>query len=98
MGFETCRQLARRGYRVILTSRESALGEAAAARLREEDGLKVEPFRLDLTRAEDIAAFIAHAPRPGLQAADDRHDADPERGGTGAARLLARVPTVVRVG
>ena len=98
MRFETCRQLARRGYRVILTSRESALGDAAAARLCEEDGIKVEPFRLDLTRAEDIAAFIAHAPRPGLHAADDRHDVDPERSGAGAARLLARVPTVVRVG
>jgi len=62
MGFETCRQLGRGGYRVILTSRESALGEAAATRLREE-GLEVEPFRLDLTRSEDIAALIAHARR-----------------------------------
>ena len=63
MGFETCRQLGRRGYRVVLTSRESALGEAAAARLRKEDGLEVEPFRLDLTRAEDVGALVAHARR-----------------------------------
>jgi len=63
MGLETCRQLARRGYRVILTSRESAPGEAAAARLQEEEGLEVEPFRVDLTRADDIAALIAHARR-----------------------------------
>ena len=63
MGFETCRQLARRGYKVILASRESARGEAAAASLREESGLEVEPFRLDLTRAEDIASLVAHARR-----------------------------------
>jgi NAD(P)-dependent dehydrogenase (short-subunit alcohol dehydrogenase family) len=36
MGLETCRQLGQRGYRVVLTSRESAPDEAAAARLREE--------------------------------------------------------------
>ena len=63
MGFETCRQLGRRGYRVVLTSRESALGETAAAKLREEERLEIEPFRLDLTRAEDIAALVAHARR-----------------------------------
>jgi len=63
MGLETCRQLARRGYGVVLTSRETAQGEAVAARLQEEEGLEVEPFRLDLTRAEDIAALIAHARR-----------------------------------
>jgi len=63
MGLETCRQLARLGYRVVLTSRESALGETVAASLREKEGLVVEPFRLDLTRAEDIAALVAHARR-----------------------------------
>jgi len=63
MGLETCRQLAQSGFRVVLTSRESASGEAVAATLREEEGLEVEPFRLDLTRAEDIAALIAHARR-----------------------------------
>ena len=63
MGLETCRQLGRRGYKVVLTSRERALGDAAAAKLHEEDGLEVEPFRLDLTRAEDIAALVMHARR-----------------------------------
>jgi len=63
MGRETCRQLSQRGFRVVLTSRESASGEAVAATLRDEEGLEVEPFRLDLTRAEDIAALIAHARR-----------------------------------
>jgi NAD(P)-dependent dehydrogenase (short-subunit alcohol dehydrogenase family) len=55
MGFETCRQLGALGFRVILTSRERAPGEAAAEKLT-KDGFNVEPFRLDLTRAEDIAA------------------------------------------
>jgi NAD(P)-dependent dehydrogenase (short-subunit alcohol dehydrogenase family) len=63
MGLETCRQLGRRGYKVVLTSRERALGDAAAAKLHEEDGLEIEPFRLDLTRAEDIAALVMHARR-----------------------------------
>ena len=63
MGLETCRHLGRRGYRVVLTSRETAAGEAAAAKLREEDGLEVECFRLDLTRAQDIAALVAHVRR-----------------------------------
>lgn len=63
MGLETCRQLAQRGYRVVLTSRESVVGEVAAGRLRDEEGLEVEPFRLDLTRAEDIAALVGHARR-----------------------------------
>jgi NAD(P)-dependent dehydrogenase (short-subunit alcohol dehydrogenase family) len=63
MGLETCRQLGRRGYRVVLTSRESAPGEAVARKLCEEEALRVEAFRLDLTRVEDIAALVGHARR-----------------------------------
>lgn len=62
MGFETCRQLGRRGYRVVLCCREAEAGREAAAKLREE-GLAVDPFRLDLTRAGDIAALVSHARR-----------------------------------
>src|SRR5271166_2703746 len=62
MGFETCRQLGSLGYKIVLTSRERALGEAAAEKLM-NDGLDVEPFRLDLTRAEDIAALVVHVQR-----------------------------------
>jgi NAD(P)-dependent dehydrogenase (short-subunit alcohol dehydrogenase family) len=59
MGFETCRQLGSLGYKIVLTSRERALGEDATEKLI-TDRLDVEPFRLDLTRAEDIAALVVH--------------------------------------
>jgi NAD(P)-dependent dehydrogenase (short-subunit alcohol dehydrogenase family) len=62
MGFETCRQLGRRGYRVVLACRDPQAGCEAAGGLRAE-GLEVEPFRLDLTRAEDIANLVMHARR-----------------------------------
>jgi NAD(P)-dependent dehydrogenase (short-subunit alcohol dehydrogenase family) len=62
MGFETCRQLGRVGFKVILCSRDAQAGEIAAAKLRDE-GLGVEAFRLDLTRAEEIAALVMYARR-----------------------------------
>jgi NAD(P)-dependent dehydrogenase (short-subunit alcohol dehydrogenase family) len=54
MGFETCRQLARRGTRVILTSRDPNKGEAAAARLQGE-GLDVRHHQLDVADDDGIA-------------------------------------------
>lgn len=62
MGLATCRALGRLGYRVILGARDAQAGRDAAAMLQEE-GLEVEAFRLDLTRAEDVAALIEHARR-----------------------------------
>ncbi len=62
MGFETCRQLGRLGFKVILCCRDPQAGELAAAKLRDE-GLSVEAFRLDLTRAEEIAALVMYARR-----------------------------------
>lgn len=62
MGFETCRQLARLGFKVILCCRDLQLGERAADTLRNE-GLRVEAFRLDLTKPEEIAALVMHARR-----------------------------------
>ena len=62
MGFETCRQLGRLGFKVILCCRDPSVGELAAAKLRNE-GLSVEAFRLDLTRPEEIAALVMHARR-----------------------------------
>jgi NAD(P)-dependent dehydrogenase (short-subunit alcohol dehydrogenase family) len=60
MGLETCRQLGRRGGRVILTSRDPAKGEAAARRLRGE-GLDVRHHQLDVADDASIgrlAEFI----------------------------------------
>jgi NAD(P)-dependent dehydrogenase (short-subunit alcohol dehydrogenase family) len=59
LGRETSRQLGRRGYRVILTSRDAAEGQEAAEALR-ADGLDVHPHVLDVTRAGDAAALAAY--------------------------------------
>lgn len=54
IGLEVCRQLARRGFTVLLGSRDQAKGEAAARQLANE-GLMVQPHRLDVTDAASIA-------------------------------------------
>jgi NAD(P)-dependent dehydrogenase (short-subunit alcohol dehydrogenase family) len=59
LGRDTSRQLARRGYRVLLTSRDAADGEEAARALR-GDGLDVHTHALDVTRPEDAAALAAY--------------------------------------
>jgi NAD(P)-dependent dehydrogenase (short-subunit alcohol dehydrogenase family) len=60
MGFETCRQLARLGARVVLTSRDPAKGETAARRLQDA-GLDVRDHSLDVADDASIgrlAAFV----------------------------------------
>ncbi len=57
IGFEICRQLARKGLRVILTARDEARASEAAARLRSE-GLEAQPRALDVTSAESVRAFV----------------------------------------
>jgi NAD(P)-dependent dehydrogenase (short-subunit alcohol dehydrogenase family) len=54
MGLETCRQLGRRGARVVLTSRDPANGESAARRLQ-DDGLDVRAHQLDVADDQSIA-------------------------------------------
>lgn len=56
IGFEICRQLAKQGVHVILTSRDEAKGQLAVARLRKE-GLTINYHRLDVTSAESIQCF-----------------------------------------
>ncbi|MCP5410175.1 MAG: SDR family oxidoreductase [Chromatiaceae bacterium] len=53
LGYETCRQLAQRGYRVILTARRVAEGIDAASALQAE-GLEVEFHPLDVTSEASI--------------------------------------------
>jgi len=48
LGLETCRQLAERGYRVVLTARREVEGHVAAARLADH-GLDVRFRALDVT-------------------------------------------------
>jgi NAD(P)-dependent dehydrogenase (short-subunit alcohol dehydrogenase family) len=62
LGFETCRQLGRRGYRVLLTARDHGKGKAAAAALQDE-GLKVEFYPLDVTDAQSVQALTGHLER-----------------------------------
>jgi NAD(P)-dependent dehydrogenase (short-subunit alcohol dehydrogenase family) len=54
LGLETCRQLAERGYRVILTSRNQADGKAAVGRLVAQ-GLDVYFHPLDVTSDSSVA-------------------------------------------
>lgn len=58
MGFETCRQLAGRGARVVLTSRDPAKGETAAGRLQDDD-LDVRHHQLDVADDDSIARLAA---------------------------------------
>ncbi|MFB2836807.1 SDR family oxidoreductase [Floridanema evergladense] len=60
IGFETCRQLAKKNIPVILTSRDEFKGKAAAEKL-ESEGLEVSSYPLDVTNAESVeklAQFI----------------------------------------
>ncbi len=53
LGYFVCRDLARLGLTVVLTSRDTAKGEAAAATMRDE-GLDVRVQKLDVTNDPDI--------------------------------------------
>ena len=56
LGLETCRQLGRDGFHVILTARRQGEGEAAAAALS-KDGIDVAYRPLDVTDPKSIAAL-----------------------------------------
>lgn len=56
LGLETCRQLAHLGIQVILTARDAAKGEAAAAQLR-AGGLEVRFHALDVRDDGQVAAL-----------------------------------------
>lgn len=53
IGFEICRQLGRKGIRVLLTARDSTLGEEATQKLQNE-GLDVQFLRLGVTHPEQV--------------------------------------------
>jgi NAD(P)-dependent dehydrogenase (short-subunit alcohol dehydrogenase family) len=57
IGLEVCRQLAQRGYVVVLGSRDRERGEVAAARLRGE-GLDVGACQLDVADAASVEAAV----------------------------------------
>ncbi len=60
IGFEVCRQLAGRGFKVVLTARDQAKGKAACEQLKKH-GLDVVFHQLDPTDArsiEDLAQYL----------------------------------------
>src|SRR6478672_4895521 len=56
LGFETCRQLAKQGIKVILTSRNEEKGKAAAEKLQAE-GLDVTYHQMDVSNPSSISHF-----------------------------------------
>jgi NAD(P)-dependent dehydrogenase (short-subunit alcohol dehydrogenase family) len=56
IGREVARQLAERGYEVLLSARDGEKAAAAAAELAESMGAKVTPLTLDVADPESIAA------------------------------------------
>ncbi len=52
LGFETCRQLAKKGMKVLLAARDAKKG-ADAAKLLQKEGLDVTFFKLDTSSLED---------------------------------------------
>lgn len=59
IGVEVARQLARKDYRVVITSRDGLAGKAAADKLRSE-GLAVSHQPLELTRQESVRRLAAY--------------------------------------
>jgi NAD(P)-dependent dehydrogenase (short-subunit alcohol dehydrogenase family) len=59
LGLEVCRQLARRGMHVLLTSRDPKRGRRAVEQLAGE-GLRLEFFPLDVTDGSSIDALARH--------------------------------------
>jgi NAD(P)-dependent dehydrogenase (short-subunit alcohol dehydrogenase family) len=64
IGLEVCRQLARRGLRVLLGARDPALG-AEAVGVLESEGLRVRLERLDVADEESVAALAQRLKRAG---------------------------------
>jgi NAD(P)-dependent dehydrogenase (short-subunit alcohol dehydrogenase family) len=59
IGFEICRQLAKRGgMRVVLTARDGKKGGVAAKKLRDE-GLEIEFHVLDVTSEKSVRVLVA---------------------------------------
>jgi NAD(P)-dependent dehydrogenase (short-subunit alcohol dehydrogenase family) len=56
IGLEVGRQLGRAGMMVLLGARNQNLGDAAAARLRDEDGSEARSILLDLAKRETMAS------------------------------------------
>jgi len=54
LGFETCRQLAKSGFTVLLTARDPNKGNLAVNELTDKEGLDVIFYLLDVTNKDHI--------------------------------------------
>ncbi len=59
IGFETARQLGRRGIKIVIGSRDLAKGEAVARALADE-GIDAKAIRFDITQPSDYAEAVAY--------------------------------------
>jgi NAD(P)-dependent dehydrogenase (short-subunit alcohol dehydrogenase family) len=59
LGLEVCRQLAKKGYRVVLTARDAEQARQAAASLASAGSVRAE--QLDVTSEASVAAFADRA-------------------------------------
>jgi NAD(P)-dependent dehydrogenase (short-subunit alcohol dehydrogenase family) len=55
LGYETCRQLAQSGLKVLLTARDRNKGKSAAYQLHEKEGLDVNFYELDVSDQNSIS-------------------------------------------
>jgi NAD(P)-dependent dehydrogenase (short-subunit alcohol dehydrogenase family) len=54
LGYETCRQLAQLGLRVLLGARDLTKGKSAAYQLNEKEGLDVMFYEVDVSNQKSI--------------------------------------------
>ncbi|MEU4081502.1 oxidoreductase [Streptomyces venezuelae] len=59
IGFELARQLADRGYDLIVNSADEERLQAAAANIRNQTGAAVQPIQADLRHYEDVERLVA---------------------------------------
>lgn len=65
IGFEVCRQLGQRGYRVVVGSRNHEAGGKAAEDLRQQ-GIDASTLTIDVSRPESIVRATAQLQKNGL--------------------------------
>ena len=59
LGYETCRQLAELGLKVLLGARDLSKGKSAANQLNEKEGLDVMFYQLDVSDQDSISNVIS---------------------------------------
>src|SRR5919205_3135155 len=58
LGYETCRQLAELGLKVLLGARDVSKGKSAAYQLNEKEGLDVMFYQLDISNHNSISNVL----------------------------------------